>query len=88
MFLFPAAEIAADPAWRSKLAVRGPYHLGAAYYHHVVVFSATPQPYDVVLAYRGRAWRYRIDAIPGRETRVDARPPQMADCKVPTQLVK
>ena len=43
VFLFPAADIAADPAWRSKPAADGPHHLGGADHHHVVVFSATPQ---------------------------------------------
>ncbi|HET7229087.1 MAG TPA: hypothetical protein VFJ16_03760 [Longimicrobium sp.] len=65
--------------------VDGPHHLGAAEYYQVIVSSATPHPYEVVLAYRGRAWRYRVDAIPGRETHVDAKPPRMRHCVVPRE---
>lgn len=87
LFLFSAREISGDPNWRSQLVVGGAHYVGEAEYHHALVFTSTPQPYDVVLAFRGRAWRYRIDAIPGRETRVAAKPPYLRRCVVPMHPV-
>lgn len=87
MFIFPAQIIAEDPNWRSKLVAGSSYYMGEATYQRVKVFTATPRPYDVVLSYRGQAWRFRVDAIPGRETQVHARPPGRRRCEVPVYPV-
>lgn len=83
LYMLPAAHVAADTAWRSKLVPQGPGYIGKAWYYHVLVFTPTPQPYDVVLAWRGRAWRFRVDAIPGGTAEVHARPPHRRRCEVP-----
>jgi hypothetical protein len=87
LYMLPAARIAADPAWRSKLVPQGPGYIGVAWWYRVLVFTPTPQPYDVVLAWRGRTWRYRVNAVPGRETEVKARPPGRGKCEVPVYPV-
>ncbi|HET7460879.1 MAG TPA: hypothetical protein VFJ82_06515 [Longimicrobium sp.] len=83
LYILPAAQVAADTAWRSKLVPEAPGYIGMAWYYHVLVFTPTPQPYEVVLAWRGRRWRFRVDAVPGRTTAVDARPPDLRKCEVP-----
>jgi len=83
LYILPAAQVAADTAWRSRLVPGGPGYIGIAWFYRALVFTPTPQPYEVALAWRGRRWRFRIDAVPGRTTRVDARPPDLRKCEVP-----
>lgn len=84
LFLFRAAEIARDPFWRSKLLPdEGEHFISIAQTQQVLIFSQRPEPYDVVLAWRGRTWRFRFEAVPGRTAVVTARPPNLRNCVVP-----
>jgi hypothetical protein len=87
LYLFPAEAIAADPRWRDKLVPQSDRFLGVTTDYSLIVLTAVPRAYDVVLRYHGHAWRFRADAVPRQTRRVDARPPGRARCEVPVYPV-
>jgi hypothetical protein len=82
LYLFPATELG-GPRWRAKLRRDSARYLGRAQAYSVLVPSDAPRPYDVVLQWHTRVWRFRVDAVPGRTAEVHARPPSLLSCTVP-----
>jgi len=74
LYLFPAAELA-GPRWRAKLRRDSTRYLGVAREVAVLVLTQRVRAYDVVLQWRGRAWRFPVEAAPSRRAEVHARPP-------------
>ncbi len=83
LYLFPSAELGSRPDWRAKLRHDSARYLGIAMAHRVVILTAEPRPYEVVLRWGGRAWRFPLVATPGHTVEVHARPPSLVSCTVP-----
>lgn len=86
LYLFPAAELGGS-RWRAKLRRGSARYLGVARQVTALVLTDRPRPYEAVLQWQGRAWRFPLEVAPGRHAEVRARPPSLITCIVPSYPV-